>query len=130
MRYLFLCLIMLTTLGCNGDEVDSPRVGVVGNEGDTGHYSEHHIDGWLTDYECVADLERVNDVLVFGRLIQGYTGKGITADQSGLVRLKTIEEVGLSDNEQVRFLPNDKWTSVISESDWVDLKAYIENKLT
>ena len=138
MRYLFLFLIMLATLGCEnwidllpseGDEGDSP-VGVVGNEGDTpDYYSEYHIDGWLTDWECWADLEGVKDILVFGHLIQGYTGKGVVTDQSGEVRFKTLEEAGISDNENVKFLPNGKYSVVIAESDWADLKAYILKKL-
>ena len=94
-----------------------------------GKNSEYHIDGWLTNYECVADLEGVNDVIALARLTQGYTGDGLTTDQWGWLRMKTIEEVGLSDNENVPFLPNDKSTNVISESDWVGLKAYVENKL-
>ena len=91
-------------------------------------HSPCHINGWLTNYECVADLEGVNDVIALARLTQGYTGNGLTTDQWGWLRMKTIEEVGLSDNENVPFLPNDKSTNVISESDWVDLKAYILKK--
>ena len=132
MRYLFLSLIMLTTLACeNANEGDSPRpVGVVGNEGDTpDYYSHYHIDGWLTDWECWADLDGVKDILEFGHLIQRYTGKGVVTDESGVVRLKTLEEAGISDNENVKFLPNGKYSVVIAEADWPDLKAYIENKL-
>ena len=92
-------------------------------------HSQYHIDGWLTDYECVTDLEGVDDVIVFSSLLEGYTGEGVTHNEWGKLQLKTIEEVGLSDHEMVRKLPNDKWTSVISESDWPDLKAYIENNM-
>ena len=89
----------------------------------------HHIDGWLTDYECLTDLEAVNDVKVLSPLFKGYTGEGVTKDEWGMLRLKTIEEVGLSDHKMVRYLPNDRWTSIISESEWVDLKAHILKKL-
>ena len=92
-------------------------------------HSQYHIDGWLTDYECVTDLEGVDDVIVFSSLLEGYTGECVTPNEWGKLQLKTIEEVGLSDHEMVRRLPNDKWTSVISESEWIDLKAHIENKL-
>ena len=91
-------------------------------------YSRYHIDGWLTDYECLTDLEAVNDVIVFSSLFQDYTGEALTKDEWGKLRLKTVEEVGLSDHEMVRYLPNDIWTSIISEAEWVDLKAHIENK--
>ena len=91
-------------------------------------HSRYHIDGWLTDYECVTDLENVNDVIVFSSLLEGYTGEGVTLNEWGELRLKTIEEFGLSDHEMVRYLPNDIWTSIISEAEWVDLKAHIENK--
>ena len=92
-------------------------------------HSRHHIDGWLTDYECVTDIEGVNDVIVLGSLFQDYTGESLTKDEWGKLRLKTVEEVGLSDHEMVRYLPNDIWTSIISESEWVDLKAHILKKL-
>ena len=91
-------------------------------------HSRHHIDGWLTDYECLTDLEAVNDVLVFSSLLEGYTGEGVIKDEWGNLQLKTVEEVGLSDHEMVRKLPNDRWTSIISEAEWVDLKSHIENK--
>ena len=80
-------------------------------------HSRYHIDGWLTDYECLTDLETINDVIVLSPLFKGYTGEGVTKDEWGALRLKTIEEVGLSDHEMVRHLPNDRWTSVISESE-------------
>ena len=94
-------------------------------------HSRHHIDrlDFLTDYECVTDLENVNDVIVFSSLLQDYTGEGVTKDEWGKLQLKTVEEVGLSDHEMVRYLPNDVWTSIISESEWVDLKAHILKKL-
>ena len=41
-------------------------------------HSQYHIDGWLTDYECVTDLEGVDDVIVFSSLLEGYTGEGVT----------------------------------------------------
>ena len=93
-------------------------------------YSQYHIDGWLTDYECVTDLEGVDDVIVFSSLLEGYTGEGVILNEWGKLQLKTVEEVGLSDHEMVRKLPNDRWTSIIAESEWVDLKAHIENKLS
>ena len=93
-------------------------------------HSRHHIDGWLTDYECVTDLEAVNDVIVFSSLLEGYIGEGVTPNEWGNLQLKTVEEVGLSDHEMVRYLPNDIWTSVISEAEWVDLKAHILKKLS
>ena len=89
------------------------------------NYSQYHIDGWLTDYECVSDLEHVSDVLRFKQLIQGYTGAGVTKDQWDSLVFHTVEEVGLSDHPMVKKLPNDKWTEVISETDWPALKAYI-----
>ena len=92
-------------------------------------HSQYHIDGWLTDYECVTDLEAVNDVIVFSSLLEGYTGEGVTPNQWGKLQLKTVEEVGLSDHKMVRKLPNDRWTSVISEDEWVDLKAHILKKV-
>ena len=64
-------------------------------------HSQHHIDGWLTDYECLTDLEAVNDVKVLSPLFKGYTGEGVTKDEWGMLRLKTIEEVGLSDHKMV-----------------------------
>ena len=92
-------------------------------------HSPYHIDGWLTNYECLTDLEGVNDVIALARLTQGYTGDGLTTDQWGFGRMKTIEEVGLSDHKMAQYLPNEKWTNVISESEWVDLKAHILKKL-
>ena len=93
-------------------------------------HSQYHIDGWLTDYECVTDLEGVDDVIVFSSLLEGYTGEGVTLNEWWKLQLKTIEEVGLSGHEMVRRLPNDRWTSVISEEEWVDLKAHILKKLS
>ena len=46
-------------------------------------HSQYHIDGWLTDYECVTDLEAVNDVIVFSSLLEGYTGEGVTLNEWG-----------------------------------------------
>ena len=89
------------------------------------NYSKYHIDGWLTDYECVSDLDGISDVLEFKKLIQGYTGAGVTEDQWNYLVFQTVEEVGLSDHDMVKKLPNDKWTEVISEKDWPALKAYI-----
>ena len=31
-------------------------------------HSQYHIDGWLTDYECLTDLETINDVIVLSPL--------------------------------------------------------------
>ena len=92
-------------------------------------HSQHHIDGFLTDYECISVLEAVHDVIALGSLFQDYTGEGVTPNEWGNLQLKTVEEVGLSDHKMVRYLPNDRWTSVISEAEWVDLKAHILKKL-
>ena len=51
-------------------------------------YSQYHIDGWLTDYECVTDIEAVNDVLVLGSLLEGYTGEAVTLNEWGNPQLK------------------------------------------
>ena len=51
-------------------------------------HSQYHIDGWLTDYECVTDLEAVNDVIVFSSLLEGYTGEGVVKDQWGALCLE------------------------------------------
>ena len=92
-------------------------------------YSKYHIDGWLTDYECVANLEGVKDVIQFKRLIRGYEGPGVVKNEWGMPVFRTVEEVGLGDHEMVKRLPNDKWTEVIKERDWPALKAYAESRL-
>ena len=84
LRYLILIIILfsLTLLGCEkevnnpvlfaGDSEDDTEqvsdelVSFVGGSEDQPYYSEHHIDGWLSDYECVASLDSVNDVLRLG----------------------------------------------------------------
>ena len=48
-------------------------------------HSRHHIDGWLTDYECLTDLEAVHDVIVLGSLFQDYTGEAVTRDEWGAI---------------------------------------------
>ena len=158
LKYLMLIIILfsLTLLGCSEtksvivetDEADE-AVGFAGVDGvdetepvslvpveidggseDQPYYSEHHIDGWLSDYECVASLDSVNDVLRLGKLIQGYEGEGLILDEEfGQLRFTTVEEVGLSENEKVAKLPNGIYTGVISETNWVGLKAYVESKL-
>ena len=45
------------------------------------------------------------------------------------MRFLTIEEVGLSENPNVKHTPNGIYTAIISETDWVGLKAYVEAKL-
>ena len=50
-------------------------------------HSQYHIDDWLTDYECLTDLEAVNDVLVLSPLFKGYTGEGVTKDEWGMRRV-------------------------------------------
>ena len=128
-KFLVLFTVLILFSGCSRV---SNRVGFSGSAPDSageGHRSAYHIQGWLTDYECVADLSGVNDVIVFVKLCQGYEGEGLVADQWGWLRFKTVEEVGLSDRPEVKYLPNDKWTGVISEEHWVPLKAYVESKL-
>ena len=87
------------------------------------------IKGWLTNYECVGSVEGVHDVIQLAHLTQGYTGAGVITDEFGFLRFKTIEEVRLSDNEAVKYLPNDIYTNVISETDWKPLKVYVESKI-
>ena len=87
------------------------------------------IQGWLTNYECVTSLDGVNDVIQLAHLTQGYTGAGLVKDEFGFLRFKTIQEVGLSENDQVKYLPNGVYTNVISEEDWKPLKIYVESKL-
>ena len=43
-------------------------------------HSRYHIDGWLTDYECLTDIEGVGvrDVLALGQLLKGYDGTKFT----------------------------------------------------
>ena len=131
----FACLLIfaLFIIGCS--ETKSPKsltsVGFFGgSENEPSYYSEHHIANWLTDNECVASLENVFDVLRLGKLIQGYEGEGLILDEEfGQLRFTTVEEVGLSENPNVKYLPNDIYTGMISETDWVGLKAYVEAKL-
>ena len=89
-------------------------------------HSRYHIDGWLTDYECCTDLEAVNDVIVFSSLLEGLSfatqAKVLLSTSGTREQLKTIEEVGLSDHKMVRYLPNDRWTSVNLKPEWIDLK--------
>ena len=87
------------------------------------------IDGWLTNYECVNSLKGVQDVIQLAHLVQGYTGAGLVTDEFGFLRFKTIEEVGLSEMDNVGYLPNDIYTNVISVADWKPLKVYVESKL-
>ena len=76
------------------------------------------------------DLEGVNDVIALSRLFKGYTGEGLKKDQWDTLRMKTVEEVGLSDHEDGTVSAQlTKWTNVISEDEWVDLKAHILKKL-
>ena len=78
-------------------------------------YSEYHIDGWLTDYECTTDLDAINDVLALARAIKGYTGPGFV----------TAEVAGILSDPKAKYLPNDRWTSVIPEEDWPAMRDYI-----
>ena len=87
------------------------------------------IKGWLTNYECVDSLKDVRDVIQLAHLTQGYTGAGVVTDEFGFLRFKTIEEVGLSDNKAVKYLPNYTYTNVISVADWKPLKVYVESKI-
>ena len=142
-RIMILLILALCVIGCSereslivstdeADETDKPEpVSFVGgSENEPSYYSEHHIDGWLTDNECVASLENVFDVLRLGKLIQGYEGEGLILDEEfGQLRFLTIEEVGLSENPNVKHTPNGIYTAIISETDWVGLKAYVEAKL-
>ena len=86
------------------------------------------IQGWLTNYECVTSLDGVNDVIQLAHLTQGYTGEGLVLDEFDYLRFKTIQEVGLSENDQVKYLPNGVYTNVISDADWVGLKTYIQSQ--
>ena len=45
--------------------------------------------------------------------VQG--GPGVIRDQWDFVVFRTIDEVGLIDHPYIRYLPNDRWTSVIRE---------------
>ena len=70
-RIMILLILALFIVGCSetksvieadeADETDKPEpVSFVGgSENEPSYYSEHHIDGWLTDYECVASLDSV-----------------------------------------------------------------------
>ena len=121
MNLFFVLMALALLVGCT-DGSRQNAVGFVGGvESDDvpSYYSQYHIDGWLTDYECVASLPSVNDVLVLGDLIRGYKGNGFL----------TLDEAGISGNENVKYLPNGIYTSVISETDWVELKTYVESKI-
>ena len=140
-RIMILLILALFIVGCSetksvieADEADKtdkpePVSFVGGSENEPSYYSEHHIANWLTDNECVASLEGVFDVLRLGTLIQGYGGEGLILDEFAFLRFTTVEEVGLSENENVKHLPNGIYTAIISETDWVGLKAYVEAKL-
>ena len=91
--------------------------------------SAYHIKGWFNAYECVTDIEGVRNVIQLGELMQGYSGPGVIRNEWNQVVFQTIEEVGLGKHPEVRRLPNDRWTEVISEADWPAIKNYIENKL-
>ena len=87
------------------------------------------IIGWLTNYECVASLEGVRDVIQLAHLTQGYTGPGVVLDEFSYLRFKTIEEVGLREKNDWKSLPNGIYTNVISVADWKLLKVYVESRM-
>ena len=91
--------------------------------------SRYHIDGYLTDFECVADLDNVSDVQVFKNLLKGYEGPGVIKNEWGYNVFQTIGELGLMNHPMARFQPNGEWTEVIPEADWPAMKIYVENKL-
>ena len=91
--------------------------------------SQYHIDGYLTDFECTADVEGVSDVQVFKRLLQGYDGPGVIGNEWGHLVFRTIGELGLKDHPMARFQPNGVWTELLPVADWPRMKAYVLNKL-
>ena len=81
-------------------------------------HSRYHIDGWLTDYECLTDIEGVRDVLALGRLLKGCGIKFTCPDDEPKIR----------NHPMVRKWPNGEWTDCIREADWAAMKAYIERQ--
>ena len=79
-------------------------------------YSEFHIDGWLTDFECTTDFDDINDVITLNDALDGYAGR----------RFITAREAGILEDPNAKYLPNGPYTSVIAEADWPAAKAYIE----
>ena len=84
--------------------------------GKTMTYSKYHIDGWLTDYECLTDIEGVRDVIALGYFLKDYDGTKFTCPD---------KEPEIRDHRMIRKWPNDKWTDCIRESDWATMKAYV-----